>query len=374
MLRVGLAGAPQASTGRGARASPNGPSSAGTCGPSAVCAGHPDRQGRHGRGGMPVAPVHVALLVAGAPAGLPVDAQRATRGHAGRRRSPRSPAASSCATAAVDQPVLRRRRVAGPGRAARGRPGPPHPRPGVGAITEQLHDGWTEDGGGGIWWRRGGGASGEECPRQRSRRDTAGPRRAGRVRGGDQRLDGRDPRRPRHRPGPRRRAGGPRTASVKEVDKRIFTYCQGVHLGACVELAVRDGHLRWGDRAVALVDAVTHRLARADGVLPGCGGGDGGLFAGILARYLADAALRRPELTDAAARIGAGQRGGGVAGGPQVRGGPVFSADWGRPALEPRNGAPRPTCRSSCPAGCCWRRRQPSNDPADPHFGARTSS
>ena len=126
--------------------------------------------------------------------------------------------------------------------------------------------------------------------------------------------------------------------SVSAVDRRIFTYCQGVHLGACVELAARDGHQRWGDRAVALVDAVTHRLARSDGVLPGCGGGDGGLFAGILARYLVVAALRRPELTDAAARIVLASADAVWRGRLDGRCGPVFSAEWSRPARAPRRG------------------------------------
>ena len=145
--------------------------------------------------------------------------------------------------------------------------------------------------------------------------------------------------------------------SVREVDRRIFTYCQGVHLGACVELAARDGHQRWGDRAVALVDAMTHRLAGPDGVLPGCGGGDGGLFAGITARYLADAALRRPELTAAAARHRAGQRRRrGPAGSRSAAG--RCSPPTG--AARPRARAAasrRPTCRCSSRRGCCSRRR-----------------
>lgn len=89
-----------------------------------------------------------------------------------------------------------------------------------------------------------------------------------------------------------------------------------------------------------VVDAVTHRLARADGVLPGCGGGDGGLFAGILARYLADAALRRPELEGAASRLVLVSAAAAWKGRAEIAGGPVFSPDWGRPAMEPRRGLP----------------------------------
>ena len=39
-----------------------------------------------------------------------------------------------------------------------------------------------------------------------------------------------------------------------------------------------------------------------DNVIRGAGGGDGGLFNGILARYLTDAAERRPELAPRATR------------------------------------------------------------------------
>ena len=83
---------------------------------------------------------------------------------------------------------------------------------------------------------------------------------------------------------------------------------------------------------------MTHRLARPDGVLPGCGGGDGGLFAGILARYLVVAALRRPELTDAAGRIVLASADAVWHGRLDGRSGPVFSAEWSRPARTPRRG------------------------------------
>ena len=61
-------------------------------------------------------------------------------------------------------------------------------------------------------------------------------------------------------------------------------------------LADADGDGRWAARAAALLDAVGTHVVGLDGVVPGYDdGGDGGLFNGILARYLADAALRRPE-------------------------------------------------------------------------------
>ena len=77
-----------------------------------------------------------------------------------------------------------------------------------------------------------------------------------------------------------------------------------------------------------------------DGVVPGYDdGGDGGLFNGILARYLADAALRRPELAPDAPRGScwrAPQRPGRA--GRNSAGGPVFAQDWRRPARAPRPG------------------------------------
>ena len=209
----------------------------------------------------------------------------------------------------------------------------------LGAVIRQLHRGWTEDGGGGIWWRRGGGADGRVKNAPANGPAAILLAREGQIEFAAAITDWVaetlvDPDTGLVCDGVRLAADG----SVSAVDRRIFTYCQGVHLGACVELAARDGHQRWGDRAVALVDAVTHRLARPDGVLPGCGGGDGGLFAGILARYLVVAALRRPELTDAAARIVLASADAVWQGRLDGRAGPVFSAEWSRPALTPRRG------------------------------------
>ena len=126
--------------------------------------------------------------------------------------------------------------------------------------------------------------------------------------------------------------------SIQAVETMTYTYCQGVYLGACVELVELDGHSRWAERAAAVLDAIATRMAGPDDVLPGFDdGGDGGLFNGILARYLTDAAVRRPELTPVATP-GAGQRRRGLAGRAEVAGGPVFAQDWRQPAREPRTG------------------------------------
>lgn len=59
----------------------------------------------------------------------------------------------------------------------------------------------------------------------------------------------------------------------------LYTYCQGLYLGALTEL----GH----DEETRAVGAAIARGVCTDGILHGAGGGDGGLFAGITARYLA---------------------------------------------------------------------------------------
>ncbi|QMV84523.1 glycoside hydrolase family 76 [Corynebacterium hindlerae] len=99
-----------------------------------------------------------------------------------------------------------------------------------------------------------------------------------------------------------------------ELVRAIHPYCQGVMMGACLEIADRmladqgvtdvaslDDAERAHDayayiaRIRELVVAVENNLATPDGVI-NCltTGGDGGLFKGILVRYLADVALRLP--------------------------------------------------------------------------------
>jgi predicted alpha-1,6-mannanase (GH76 family) len=75
-----------------------------------------------------------------------------------------------------------------------------------------------------------------------------------------------------------------------------YTYCQGVVLGLEVELAARTQDGRHAERVHRLVKAVRDNMA-PDGIIQGAGGGDGGLFDGILARYLALVATLLPEDT-----------------------------------------------------------------------------
>ncbi len=72
-----------------------------------------------------------------------------------------------------------------------------------------------------------------------------------------------------------------------------YTYCQGVVLGLEVELARRTEDPRHAARVHRLVAAVREHMT-TDGVIRGAGGGDGGLFNAILARYLAFVATDLP--------------------------------------------------------------------------------
>jgi predicted alpha-1,6-mannanase (GH76 family) len=65
-----------------------------------------------------------------------------------------------------------------------------------------------------------------------------------------------------------------------------YTYCQGVVLGLETELAARTKDTDHAKRVHRLVAAVRDNMA-PEGVIKGAGGGDVGLFNGILARYLA---------------------------------------------------------------------------------------
>jgi predicted alpha-1,6-mannanase (GH76 family) len=73
-----------------------------------------------------------------------------------------------------------------------------------------------------------------------------------------------------------------------------YTYCQGVVLGLEVELATRTEDEHHAERVHRLVGAVRDHMAPA-GVLKGTGGGDGGLFGGVTARYLALVATSLPD-------------------------------------------------------------------------------
>lgn len=79
-----------------------------------------------------------------------------------------------------------------------------------------------------------------------------------------------------------------------------FTYCQGVYIGAAVELYRITGQRDYLDDAVRTYRAAVAGLTDpATGLLPDEGGGDGALFKGIFVRYAAELARMAPGMTNA---------------------------------------------------------------------------
>ncbi|MGX5358468.1 glycoside hydrolase family 76 protein [Kocuria sp. KH4] len=157
-------------------------------------------------------------------------------------------------------------------------------------------------------------------------------------------------------------------SEVTRRDERLFSYNSGPVLGALLELADDPGTgaderarlLRTAADVVAGAVDAYGRPAPEGRVLTTHGGGDGGLFSGILARYLAQAA-RHPDLDPPARRTAAelvtgtaealwtGRRaaepaagpGGGAPSDPAGGSVAVFSPDPARPAGQAqRPGAP----------------------------------
>lgn len=123
-----------------------------------------------------------------------------------------------------------------------------------------------------------------------------------------------------------------------------YTYCQGVVLGLETELAARTQDSAHAARVHRLVAAVREHMT-TDGVIQGAGGGDGGLFNAILARYLTLVATGLPGDTadDVTARATAREMvlasaEAAWANRQTVDGWPLFGAFWDRPAEVPTPG------------------------------------
>lgn len=203
-------------------------------------------------------------------------------------------------------------------------------------IAARLRSGWTDHAGGGIWWRRGddfknvpanGPAAilftrlaehGERADLQRAKSivewiDSALLDEATGIVYDGLHVD--------------------EAGAVLEVERAVYTYCHGVYLGACVELAEVDGGPGWAARAGRTIGVVAERMTVAaewGAVLRGQGGGDGGLFAGILARYLARAALVLADEDAVAAAAGIVYASAEAAWANRVDStwGPVFGEEW----------------------------------------------
>lgn len=143
---------------------------------------------------------------------------------------------------------------------------------------------------------------------------------------------------------------GPRPTSI------TYTYNQGTVLGAALEVALAledqpEAQMEYIAQIRALVQAIGMHSATpagvidnpADGGPDGAAAGDGGLFKGILARYLADVALRLPDDPANAATAKAAQRLVMASAEAlwsnrlEVDGLPIFPARWTRGARLPHN-------------------------------------
>lgn len=142
--------------------------------------------------------------------------------------------------------------------------------------------------------------------------------------------------------GMRMRMHGPEFVRV------IHPYCQGVALGACLEIASRSDveiAARYVTRIRELVDAISANLATPEGVLnTHTDGGDGGLFKGILARYLADVVVSLPgdspevqSCRRAAARLVLRSANAVWNHRLEVDGLPIFPSNWTEDAQLPKN-------------------------------------
>lgn len=214
----------------------------------------------------------------------------------------------------------------------------------IDAIARRLRDGWTDHAGGGIWWRRNddfknvpangpaaiflarlANAGGERSDLTRARSTVDWIE--------EHLVD----------PGTGLAWDGLHvhpSGEIREIEKNVYTYCQGVLLGACVEIGRSGQPEVWLDRAARVVTGVHDHLA-TNGVVKGAGGGDGGLFAGILVRYLAQAALVIPELDPQRGEVGSlaaelvyQSAEAAWLNRSMAVSGPLFGPDWAQPTVD----------------------------------------
>ncbi len=152
-----------------------------------------------------------------------------------------------------------------------------------------------------------------------------------------------------------------------ELVRDIHPYCQGVMLGACLEIVLRlreqagfehneeiggyhdavraDESMPYLIQIRSLVQSIASHMATPGGVIDWeTGEGDGGLFKGILVRHLADVAVRLPADSPAnratrkiAARLVASSAESVWNHRLEVDGLPIFATDWTDDARLPHN-------------------------------------
>lgn len=127
-----------------------------------------------------------------------------------------------------------------------------------------------------------------------------------------------------------------------KLHEATFTYCQGVVLGLETELYQHDHDKKHLDRILSLLKAIDKNLA-TNGIMKMEGGGDGGLFTGILARYLALTITELPndskqlqEIKKLAAKLIFASAEAAWNTKIMVEGSLVFSADWNKTAQIPK--------------------------------------
>ncbi len=138
-----------------------------------------------------------------------------------------------------------------------------------------------------------------------------------------------------------------------EIVKITHPYCQGVMMGACLELVLKlrenpetyEDSLLYLSHLRSVVAATAKEMSAPTGVINWkTGDGDGGLFKGILARYLADVVVRLPGDSDANLETKKLARRMVFASAEslwnhrlEVDGLPVFASDWENDAKLPHN-------------------------------------
>jgi len=122
------------------------------------------------------------------------------------------------------------------------------------------------------------------------------------------------------------------------IDKAwLFTYNQGIFIGACLELQRATGDKKYLDEAERTAGAALDVFFDTETCL--ChekGGGDGGLFKGILARHLATLAFASPRLSERI-RVVLESNGRPLAqalADQELHGGPVSPVGWGKTSSE----------------------------------------